>query len=182
MRQINIRSIDELYADVPDKYRLKKPLRLPEALSEFEVKKHVEGLLSKGNLCSRIAAVAHEAAASFGADGDLELRFRRLAFVRSAVHLDLVLADGRILSGGDLQLHVALMPGSGRGLVAPRGTRRSGQELAHRLISMTCLFLSQKLSWQLILLPATSHTRSRTTRTAPMMPSQVLFMFVSLRS
>ena len=52
MRQIGIKNIDELYADVPDKYRLKKPLRLPEALSEFEVKKHVEGLLSKGNSCS----------------------------------------------------------------------------------------------------------------------------------
>jgi glycine dehydrogenase subunit 1 len=52
MRQIGIKNIDELYSDVPDKYRLKKPLRLPEALSEFEVKKHVEGLLSKGTPCS----------------------------------------------------------------------------------------------------------------------------------
>jgi glycine dehydrogenase subunit 1 len=52
MRQIGIRNIDELYADVPDKYRLKKPLRLPETLSEFEVKKHVEELLSKGKSCS----------------------------------------------------------------------------------------------------------------------------------
>ncbi len=52
MRQIGIKNIDELYADVPDRYRLRKPLRLPEALSEFEVKKHVEELLSKGNSCS----------------------------------------------------------------------------------------------------------------------------------
>ena len=54
-------------------------------------------------------------AASFGADGDLELRFRRLAFVRSAFHLDLVLADGRVLGGGDLQLYVALITRFHRG-------------------------------------------------------------------
>jgi len=47
MREIGIKTIDELYADIPEKYRLKKPLKLPEALSEFEVKKHVETLLSK---------------------------------------------------------------------------------------------------------------------------------------
>ena len=47
MQEIGIKSIDELYADIPEKYCLKKPLNIPEALSEFEVKKHVETLLSK---------------------------------------------------------------------------------------------------------------------------------------
>jgi len=47
MRKIGIKSIDELYADIPEKYRLKKPLNLPEALSEFEVKQHIEASLSK---------------------------------------------------------------------------------------------------------------------------------------
>jgi glycine dehydrogenase subunit 1 len=47
MREIGINSIDELYADIPEKYFLKKPLNLPEGLSEFEVKRHVETLLSK---------------------------------------------------------------------------------------------------------------------------------------
>ena len=47
MQEIGIKSIDELYADIPEKYRLKKPLNIPEALSEFEVKRHVETLLSK---------------------------------------------------------------------------------------------------------------------------------------
>jgi len=47
MREIGIKNIDELYADIPKKYLLKKTLNLPEALSEFEVKKHVEALLSK---------------------------------------------------------------------------------------------------------------------------------------
>jgi len=53
MREIGIKSIDELYADIPEKYRLKKPLNLSEeALSEFEVKKHVEALLSKNKTCN----------------------------------------------------------------------------------------------------------------------------------
>ncbi|MGQ9624203.1 MAG: aminomethyl-transferring glycine dehydrogenase subunit GcvPA [Candidatus Bathycorpusculaceae bacterium] len=47
MKEIGIKSIDELYLDVPQKYCLKKPLNLPEALSEYEVKRHIEELLSK---------------------------------------------------------------------------------------------------------------------------------------
>lgn len=53
MKEIGIESINELYSDVPEKYRLKEPLNLPEeALSEFEVKKHVETLLSKNKTCN----------------------------------------------------------------------------------------------------------------------------------
>ena len=52
MKEIGIKSIDELYADIPAKYRLRKPLNLPEGMSEFEVKKHVETLLSKGKTCN----------------------------------------------------------------------------------------------------------------------------------
>jgi glycine dehydrogenase subunit 1 len=52
MQKIGIKSIDELYADIPEKYRLKKTLNLPEGLSEFEVKKHVEALLSKNKTCN----------------------------------------------------------------------------------------------------------------------------------
>ena len=51
MREIGIKSIDELYADIPEKYHLKKSLNLPEALSEFDVKKHVETVLSKNKTC-----------------------------------------------------------------------------------------------------------------------------------
>lgn len=53
MQEIGIKSMDELFADIPEKYRLKKPLNIPkEALSEFEVKKHVEALLSKNKTCN----------------------------------------------------------------------------------------------------------------------------------
>jgi len=47
MQQIGIKAIDELYSDVPQKLRLKRKLNLPKAMSEQEVKKHVEALLSK---------------------------------------------------------------------------------------------------------------------------------------
>jgi glycine dehydrogenase subunit 1 len=48
MREIGIKQIDELYKDIPEKFLLKKKLDLPErGLSEFEVRKHVESLLSK---------------------------------------------------------------------------------------------------------------------------------------
>ena len=52
MRSISINKIEELFADVPQKYHLKKPLNLPKALSEFEIKKHIENLLSKNKTSS----------------------------------------------------------------------------------------------------------------------------------
>ncbi|MEM2118140.1 MAG: aminomethyl-transferring glycine dehydrogenase subunit GcvPA [Candidatus Bathyarchaeia archaeon] len=52
MHEIGIDSIDELYADISEKYHLRKSLNLPSALSEFEIKKHVETLLSKNKTCS----------------------------------------------------------------------------------------------------------------------------------
>ncbi|MEM2368322.1 MAG: aminomethyl-transferring glycine dehydrogenase subunit GcvPA [Candidatus Bathyarchaeia archaeon] len=51
MKEIGIKNIEELYADIPEKYLLKKPLNLPEALSEYEVRRHVETLLSKNKTC-----------------------------------------------------------------------------------------------------------------------------------
>jgi glycine dehydrogenase subunit 1 len=56
MREIGIKSINELYADIPEKYRLKKPLNLPNQLSELEVKKHVEELLSKNRTCNDVSS------------------------------------------------------------------------------------------------------------------------------
>jgi len=55
MQEIGIKNIEELYADIPEKYHLKKPLNLPEALSEFEIKQHVETLLSKNKTCNDLS-------------------------------------------------------------------------------------------------------------------------------
>ncbi|MGQ9506992.1 MAG: aminomethyl-transferring glycine dehydrogenase subunit GcvPA, partial [Candidatus Bathycorpusculaceae bacterium] len=55
MREIGVRSVDELYADIPEKYRLRKPLNISQfASSEFEVKRHVETLLSKNKTCNEM--------------------------------------------------------------------------------------------------------------------------------
>ena len=47
MKQIGIKSIEELYVDIPQKFRLKRGLNLPSPVSEHEVRIHVESLLSK---------------------------------------------------------------------------------------------------------------------------------------
>lgn len=53
MKEMGIGDVEELYADIPPRYRLQRPLDLPEALSESDVKKHIERLLSEGkSYCS----------------------------------------------------------------------------------------------------------------------------------
>jgi glycine dehydrogenase subunit 1 len=47
MKEIGIKSIEDLYMDIPQKFRLKKKLDLPKPTSEYEVKRHVQKLLSK---------------------------------------------------------------------------------------------------------------------------------------
>jgi glycine dehydrogenase subunit 1 len=54
MREIGIKSIAELYKDIPEEYLVKETLNLPEeGLSEFGVKKHVETILSKNRTSSQ---------------------------------------------------------------------------------------------------------------------------------
>ncbi|KPV64894.1 MAG: glycine dehydrogenase subunit 1 [Candidatus Bathyarchaeota archaeon BA1] len=47
MRHIGIESIEELYVDLPQKFRLRGRLNLPSPMSEQEVRRHVENLLSE---------------------------------------------------------------------------------------------------------------------------------------
>jgi glycine dehydrogenase subunit 1 len=51
MKDIAIKDIEELYDDVPKRFRLTKRLNLPEAMSEQEVKEHVMTLLAKNKSC-----------------------------------------------------------------------------------------------------------------------------------
>jgi len=46
MNSLGISDVEELYADLPQEIRLKRKLNLPGPMSEFEVKRHVEQLLS----------------------------------------------------------------------------------------------------------------------------------------
>jgi glycine dehydrogenase subunit 1 len=48
LKRINAKSVDELYADIPQSIRFKGKLNLPEpCLSEVELVRHIEGLLAK---------------------------------------------------------------------------------------------------------------------------------------
>lgn len=47
MQEIGIKSIEELYVDVPQRFRLKRRLNLPGPTSEHEVRQHLEKLLAK---------------------------------------------------------------------------------------------------------------------------------------
>ena len=47
LREIGVASIDELFADIPEQIRLKRPLELPGPMSELEVRRHVREMLSK---------------------------------------------------------------------------------------------------------------------------------------
>jgi glycine dehydrogenase subunit 1 len=51
MQQIGITNIEELYSDIPGKYRLKRSLKLPQAMSELEIKRHVESLFKACTSC-----------------------------------------------------------------------------------------------------------------------------------
>jgi glycine dehydrogenase subunit 1 len=47
MRDIGIKSVEELYSDIPKQLMLKRRLDLPSQTSELEVRRHVERLLAK---------------------------------------------------------------------------------------------------------------------------------------
>lgn len=48
MKYLGISSLEELHAEVPDEIKLTREMNLPEAMtSEFELRRHVEGILSK---------------------------------------------------------------------------------------------------------------------------------------
>ncbi len=52
LREIGIKEIEELYADIPEHLRFHRDLNLPEPfVSEYELKNHVEGILAKNQSC-----------------------------------------------------------------------------------------------------------------------------------
>src|SRR6516162_9563699 len=44
LRQIGVRSIDEVFAQIPESCRLNRPLAVPPAMSEMELTQHMRGL------------------------------------------------------------------------------------------------------------------------------------------
>ncbi len=53
LKEIGVKDVDELYSEIPEDLRYRKKLNIPEPLtSEYELKKHMEGLLSKNRDCN----------------------------------------------------------------------------------------------------------------------------------
>ncbi|MFN8254575.1 MAG: aminomethyl-transferring glycine dehydrogenase subunit GcvPA [Bacteroidales bacterium] len=52
LKEIGVKDIEELYEDIPERLRFRKKMNLPEPLlSEIELRKHFERLLSKNKTC-----------------------------------------------------------------------------------------------------------------------------------
>jgi len=52
LREIGVQTIDELYADIPDRLRFKGRMKLPKPLlSEAALKRHIENILAKNKSC-----------------------------------------------------------------------------------------------------------------------------------
>jgi len=57
LREIGVKDIEELYGDIPDFLRFKGKMNLPEALvSEYDLKRHVEGILAKNKTCQEFTS------------------------------------------------------------------------------------------------------------------------------
>ena len=53
LKEVGAESVDEFYADIPEGLRLREDLNLPEPfLSEYGLRRHVEGILSKNKTCN----------------------------------------------------------------------------------------------------------------------------------
>lgn len=50
LKAIGVDSVNDLFKDVPEKLKLKEPLKLPRKLSELELRRHVENLAKKNKL------------------------------------------------------------------------------------------------------------------------------------
>jgi glycine dehydrogenase subunit 1 len=52
LKDVGAKSVDEFYADIPERLRLREDMILPEPfLSEYDLRRHVEGILSKNKTC-----------------------------------------------------------------------------------------------------------------------------------
>jgi len=52
LKEVRAKSVEDLFEDIPEKLRLKKSLNLPPPLlSEYSLRRHIEGILSKNKTC-----------------------------------------------------------------------------------------------------------------------------------
>ncbi|MBE0511688.1 aminomethyl-transferring glycine dehydrogenase subunit GcvPA [Candidatus Bathyarchaeota archaeon] len=52
LKEIEAKSVEDLFEDIPEKLKLKKNMNLPKPLlSEYSLRRHIEGILSKNKTC-----------------------------------------------------------------------------------------------------------------------------------
>jgi len=52
LKEVGAKSVEDFFEDIPNKLRLKKNMNLPKPLlSEYSLRKHIEGILSKNKTC-----------------------------------------------------------------------------------------------------------------------------------
>jgi glycine dehydrogenase subunit 1 len=56
LQYLGVKDIEELFVDIPEMIKWKKRLRLPHPTPELQVKRNIEGLLSKNKNCNEILA------------------------------------------------------------------------------------------------------------------------------
>lgn len=54
LREIGVRKADALFEVIPERIKFKKRLKLPTSSSEYEVKRHIESVLSRNKTCSEM--------------------------------------------------------------------------------------------------------------------------------
>jgi len=54
LRRIGVRSVEDLFRDVPEARRLRRPLDLPEALSEMDLLSHLDSLARRNHGCDEL--------------------------------------------------------------------------------------------------------------------------------
>jgi glycine dehydrogenase subunit 1 len=54
--EIGVKTAEELFADIPERMRYRKRLNLPHPKSEYEVRRHVESLLSRNKTCNELVS------------------------------------------------------------------------------------------------------------------------------
>ncbi len=83
LREMGIASIDDLFADIPEKIRLKRALKLPRAMSELEVKRHMKAMLAKNKPFTQMLSFIGGGAWPHDIPSHVQALARRSEFVTS---------------------------------------------------------------------------------------------------
>jgi len=54
LREVGVKDVEELFVAIPEKIRFRKRLELPHPTPEYEVRRHVEAILSKNKTCNEM--------------------------------------------------------------------------------------------------------------------------------